>query len=587
MQQNISNLARIRLSSLRVLMKRLTSTVAFTIGSLILAHQPAVAEIDDPSRKPMAVHVVCLARNNDILMSNRDALAYLKDDIKATVGDYLSSPNKPGAKTKLDELLKREFPPVDAWNYLPIGSGFIVDDGQRYVVTNWHVIDACPTLARGQQIGILDPAGKGFRPILAELISSKPQTICKNTSDTCSIRKIDKTHLSKPELEKYEHEESELKKKIKFYVPDIAVLKLAEKTSVLPFTLETDPHLVGGQTVTFSGFPEVTSDLSRGLGGSARTLEVVPSIINANFSREVPVNTIAPGATNPIKATLFELSGIINDGNSGGPLIAGDRVVGIIVESLRIPEFGKAKGKPDMPAGMGLAIRSSDLIDLLRSSKVDFKSSDGKKLDVSLPAVPVSSAAQTRPVEPKTVDQKPETGNNFLVPLLAAIVLLAGGAFFFLNRKPSNTSGTQGTSGASGSGSTTSTSTGTGAKGGAGGDTKPMCAEIQGVYGVHASQSFPLPTPNGSNTLVFGRDAGTCQVVFPQNTTSVSKLHCRITWDAANRYLLVEDNNSTNGTFVNKQRIASGQSKRLSNGDVIHLGGADSKDVFKVVYKTL
>ena len=543
MQCNVSKLAGRCHSSL----KGWVGTVALPLLFVIVgAQQSAMAEIA-PVAKPMAVHVVCLARSNDILMKNSEALTFWLAGTGAYAKDLSTNLLRPSERTKLDEILKKSFPPVDAWSYLPLGTGFVIDNGQRHVITNWRVQEKCPKLASGQQIGILDPVSNGFRPILADVISKPPQSVCKNSTESCSSSESDNFRL---------------------YVHDIAVLKLVEKTSVQPFELDANPHLVGGQDVYLSGFPTVTSSLSQGMGGAARTLEVVPSIIKANFSREAGVSTMAPGVVKPITATLFELSGSIDSGNAGGPLISAERVVGVILTSLKSSDTKKASTDA---SSMGLAIRSNDVIEVLKANNVDYKKSGAATI--------VTGGSSVIPASGVVITDTPAK-NNYLVFLLVGVVILAGGAFFVLNRK-----GTTAVAGGAGGAKnvtspvTAATSTVPGAK--------VASAEIQGVYGDHASQSFPLPTPNGSNALVFGRDAGTCQVVFPHNTTSVSKFHCRVTWDAGRRSLLIEDNNSTNGTFVNKQRLTSGQIKPLSNGDVIHLGGTDSKNVFKVVYKFL
>ena len=59
---------------------------------------------------------------------------------------------------------------------------------------------------------------------------------------------------------------------------------------------------------------------------------------------------------------------------------------------------------------------------------------------------------------------------------------------------------------------------------------------------------------------------------FIVDAALVSRLHCRLT--ASNDSLEVEDLKSTNGTFVNDQRIERAQ---LANGDLLRVGRFELK----------
>jgi pSer/pThr/pTyr-binding forkhead associated (FHA) protein len=56
----------------------------------------------------------------------------------------------------------------------------------------------------------------------------------------------------------------------------------------------------------------------------------------------------------------------------------------------------------------------------------------------------------------------------------------------------------------------------------------------------------------------------------PQERSWISRQHCLVTF--ANDELVIEDLNSANGTYVNRQRVAPGQKRGLAPGDVIQLG---------------
>ncbi len=75
-----------------------------------------------------------------------------------------------------------------------------------------------------------------------------------------------------------------------------------------------------------------------------------------------------------------------------------------------------------------------------------------------------------------------------------------------------------------------------------------------------------LALTNFPYTLGRARD---CGLVLDQN--GVSRLHARL--DFEHEQVTVTDLGSTNGTYVNNQRIEAHKPRRLKSGDVINLGG--------------
>ncbi|MBN2469646.1 MAG: FHA domain-containing protein, partial [Anaerolineae bacterium] len=61
-----------------------------------------------------------------------------------------------------------------------------------------------------------------------------------------------------------------------------------------------------------------------------------------------------------------------------------------------------------------------------------------------------------------------------------------------------------------------------------------------------------------------------CDLVLDQ--TGVSRLHARL--DYAHEQVTVTDLGSTNGTYVNRQRIEPHKPRRLKSGDMVNLGGS-------------
>lgn len=59
-----------------------------------------------------------------------------------------------------------------------------------------------------------------------------------------------------------------------------------------------------------------------------------------------------------------------------------------------------------------------------------------------------------------------------------------------------------------------------------------------------------LPLRDGCT--VIGRDPAECHVVYASSATAISRRHCTITWRASTGELLLEDDGSSNGTYVRR-----------------------------------
>jgi len=91
-------------------------------------------------------------------------------------------------------------------------------------------------------------------------------------------------------------------------------------------------------------------------------------------------------------------------------------------------------------------------------------------------------------------------------------------------------------------------------------------AHVVGLSGLYAGRSFPLEAD-----LVFGRDAKSCNVVFPADQDGISSRHCSLRFDAGANAFELRDLGSKNGTFVDGKRINPASPQRLRNGDEFHL----------------
>ncbi|MGN0465773.1 MAG: FHA domain-containing protein [Lachnospiraceae bacterium] len=102
---------------------------------------------------------------------------------------------------------------------------------------------------------------------------------------------------------------------------------------------------------------------------------------------------------------------------------------------------------------------------------------------------------------------------------------------------------------------------------------KPYIVGVQGEFG-----GFQFPIEPGE-TIWFGRNSGECQIVFPKNK-KISRRHCSISYDFGQQYFILTDLNSSNGTWIENERIEPSQPAVLQSGDEFYIG--DSSNVFRV-----
>lgn len=89
---------------------------------------------------------------------------------------------------------------------------------------------------------------------------------------------------------------------------------------------------------------------------------------------------------------------------------------------------------------------------------------------------------------------------------------------------------------------------------------------LQGVSGVYSGRRIPLST--GSVLVGRGKE---CQILFPDSSSGVSRLHCEITNQAGSLY--IRDLGSSYGTYLNgNRRLAPRQYEQLRPGDHFLIG---------------
>lgn len=102
-------------------------------------------------------------------------------------------------------------------------------------------------------------------------------------------------------------------------------------------------------------------------------------------------------------------------------------------------------------------------------------------------------------------------------------------------------------------------------------DSKGDTVTVQFAVATHkdVKQTFSL-TPNAPKVL--GRDDRS-DVIINNEDNQLSGRHCNVEWDGS--YLYIQDAGSTNGTYINSNRLKPNAWSRLENGTVVTMGSFD------------
>jgi hypothetical protein len=91
-----------------------------------------------------------------------------------------------------------------------------------------------------------------------------------------------------------------------------------------------------------------------------------------------------------------------------------------------------------------------------------------------------------------------------------------------------------------------------------------------GLEGEHAGMSYRI----ANRRLTFGRDPSRCAILFPYEAGEISRIHCTLKYMEENRLFILEDNGSSNGTFLsNGERLKPGIRYELRSGERFSLSG--------------
>ncbi|MBQ7542918.1 MAG: FHA domain-containing protein [Clostridia bacterium] len=99
---------------------------------------------------------------------------------------------------------------------------------------------------------------------------------------------------------------------------------------------------------------------------------------------------------------------------------------------------------------------------------------------------------------------------------------------------------------------------------------------IMGLSGEYAEAIFRL---DDNEIVTIGRDPKTSQIVMDESCERVSRTHCSIAVNGANGTYTVCDR-SSNGTFLNGERIAFGEPVEAPRGSILAVG--DRSNTFRL-----
>ena len=574
---------------------------ALTAALLWLAVPGQVAA--QPLGAPEAVHVICIAEDTkafDIPVSLADLLPGFSDlsiYVDLQTGRSVRSKVR---ETKFEELMRSHVWPLQGLHARSLGTGFVVGKDGRSVLTSYDIASSCPMYSgemRERRIQIAVLSEDGLRPIRAsalgisqrfnpsdEMPTPLPKFICKQRDSDCSRQKPE-------ELQKSQLEGgiglARLQDEVKFWVPDLVVLNLDEPIKVKPVTFRPDDKIEAGVSLRYAGFPR--SQQVAGMGTSNTVLaseRAKPTVQPAIYSREVTIDNGADQIIAPsmrVKSTWFELSGAkVEKGNSGAPLYdpSSGQVVGMVIND-RSASPGQDGGK---------AVPASQIMDYLGRAKVQYVVAESSPGVAAAAAAVVDATASAAATASSSTDAAAASSSDASSPgehslrerllsgkslAIAALLTLFVGmvAWLALRQRASSAPPIEPIN-------TSIPPTDAGA--GLGRATKPQYfVTLRCVQGPLTPMDVLLPTPTGKESVTVGKDPSICQVVFPQQSAEVSGVHCRFMYESATHSLFVEDIQSTNGTFVNKRQLKSGERVRLANNDVVALARPDA-NVFVV-----
>lgn len=307
---------------------------------------------------------------------------------------------------------------------------------------------------------------------------------------------------------------------------DIAIIKLPnQSTKRVPATFRSSADVSQGEPIFCIGFPGI-SDYVTTTADSER-LRSDPD------SMTVTDGTVSRLAENDA-CKFVQINAPINGGNSGGALIdANGYVVGM-------PTFSVKADTSIQNANF--AVASDEIIAALDRMEIPYGLAS-----VSEASAPIST--ETPQVTPQITEAPTPTPENqtalVVVTAIVALGILGISAALVLPKLRKKE-----------------------APAGPLNPTRPAQANrrvLVWVKGDLTSRRYEL-----TSRLTIGRNASSCQVIFPPTAKGVSKEHCTVYFDG--KQVTLEDLGSTYGTFNGTRKLPQRQRVVIHRGEAISVG---------------
>jgi hypothetical protein len=309
---------------------------------------------------------------------------------------------------------------------------------------------------------------------------------------------------------------------------DLAVLKLERSISRPVVSFTPGEFVRKGAEVFAIGFPALANlGQKEGVNESTLTRGTVGRLVQMSGWK------------------LVQMDAAINGGNSGGPLFnACGRVVGVNTMGARGAE------------STNFAVSADELLAALTALNIPYKTVD------------------------RVCAGSSSLGDRWIMALVLLALVLGGTGVILASTRRGRTAVAQGVERASRLIS------------GPAGRPKHRRDDRQSVDAVLPNRTKPVLRALGGphknsvlelrrEPLTIGRDPKLSQLVFPANTNSVSKRHCKLSYNASQRRFTLEDCWSTNGTFLaSGEKVEPDAPRTLQSGDRFYVG--DRENLFEV-----
>lgn len=334
---------------------------------------------------------------------------------------------------------------------------------------------------------------------------------------------------------------------------DLAILELEQPIDIVPFKLQTSDHVSPVEHVWTLGFPGAADNIFG--KGTLDQLDSRPENVTVNQGN------ISKFVEDKVQGRkMYVINAAVNHGNSGGPLV-NDKGEVVGINTITLEPTG------DSVQGLYGAVQVDELIPMLDKNGVEYELAKG------------GGTGGNGGNGGNSTDSSGSSAGSILEKIgyviggivVIGIIVLIVVAVAKNNKKQQ----ALGMGGGPGPGPRapqqphTPNMASSDPNQGRGAVAVPSGPpSLYGLSGEFAGSSFDLT----AGPIAIGRDPLQSQLVFSPGTTDVSRKHCTILYDGLNKQFILEDNGSSNGTYLQSgERLVPGKYYVLQPGDRFYI----------------